>query len=49
MSKIKVKNVHWHIPLTSERASSKHLPKKKGPNASGRNTMWGVFKAYAFV
>ena len=36
------KNVHWDIPLTSE-----SLAKKKLRNTTGRNTTWGVFKAYA--
>ena len=34
--------MHWNIQLTSET-----LPKKKLRKTTGRNTMWGVFKAYA--
>ena len=38
----RTKNVHLDIPLTSE-----SLAKKKLRNTTGRNTTWGVFKAYA--
>ncbi len=45
-SKVRVmrsKNVHWDIPLTSDKIVQMDLPKKKL-----RNTTWGVFKSYAF-
>ncbi len=45
-SKVKVmrsKNGHADIPLISE-----SQPKMKLRNRTGRNTMWGVFKAYVF-
>ncbi len=44
--------VNGTSPLTSESLvtieSIMDLPKKKLTNMTGRNTTWGVFKAYVF-
>ncbi len=48
-SKVKVrrsKNIHLGLSLISH--SLVYLPGKKLRNMTGRNSMWGVFKAFVF-